>query len=325
LAYQPIIMQAILVLIAGSACPLLWLWSKNISDKVDLEHSSSNTASKYWIVVTIALISFTGFFTVFPSKTHFLGDGYYLLTSLTDSVGYLKSWDIGASLLNDLVFNALGEQSEENVLMTFRIISIGSGVLMILLAALVSFSLFKRFMNRCLFFIGIISSGYALHFFGYVENYALFVVMIMAFTLLGLLAALGKISRWLAIIPAVFACGLHIFGVSLLPALLFILLFDKKPILQISNMNRKNKRILIITASIIAISIYFFLFYKYYFFRFAFLPLVPDRFTVDNDFLLSPKHLGDFINLLVLLVPGLGIFVMEIFAGNRKELWRGTD
>ena len=304
---------------------LLWLWSKHITNKVDIETSTLDTAGKYWIMATITLVSFTVLYSTFSSTTHFLGDGYYLLTRLAEGVGSIKSWDIGASLLNDVVYSTLGEQSEENALLTFRIISIGSGLLMLIILALFSYKLFERFMDRSLFFVGMVCGGYTMHFFGYVENYALFVVMIMAFTLLGLLAALGKTSRWLVIIPALFACGLHIFGMTLLPPLLYILLYDKKPLVLLSNMSKRSKAILMITIGIISLSTYFFLFYKYYFFRFAFLPFVPDRFTVDNDYLLSPKHLCDFVNLLVMLVPGIGIFIMEVLTNQRKRLWNGPD
>lgn len=324
-AYQTTIIQAMLVLIASSAGPLLWLWSKHITHEANIEISTTGFAGKYWTLVTITLISFASLYHSFPSTTHFLGDGYYLLTRLAQEVGSLKSWDIGASLVNDVIMNALGARSEENALLTFRIIAVGSGLLMLIMVALVSYKLFWRFMDRSLFFIGIVSGGYTLQFFGYVENYALFVFMVMAFTLLGLLAALGKTPRWLAIVPALLACGLHIFGLTLLPALLYILLFDRKPFVRIGLMRRRNKAILLSAIGIILIGTYFFLFYNYYFFRFAFLPLVPDRFTVDEDYLLSPKHVSDFINLLILLVPGISIFVMEMLVRQRKRLWNGPD
>ncbi|MEA2030456.1 MAG: tetratricopeptide repeat protein [candidate division Zixibacteria bacterium] len=324
-AYQSTIIQILLVLIAGCAVPLLWLWSKHIKNKAHIEISTSGTSGKYWTVVTVTLISLASFYYVFPSTTHFLGDGYYLLTRLEQEVGSLKSWDIGASLVNDIIFNALGGQSEENALLTFRIISVSSGLLMLIIVALISYKLFERFMDRILFFVGIASGGYTLHFFGYVENYALLVLMFITFTLLGLLATLRKTSRWLTVIPALLACVLHIFGLILLPALLYILLFDREPLVRISLMSRRKRLYLIIVFGIIALSTYFFLFYNYYFFRFAFLPFVPDRFTVDDNYLLSPKHIVDFINLLILLVPGVGIFLAEVIARHRKRLWNRPD
>jgi len=323
-AYQPIILQAVLILIAVGAGPLLLLWSKHIK-KADNSSPPAEASGKYWIFVTVTVLGFTGLYLAFPSTTHFLGDGYYLLTRLAHEVGSLKSWDIGASLINDATINALGERSEENVLLAFRIIAVGSGFLMLIMVASVSRRLFESFMDRSLFFLGIASSGYTLHFFGYVENYALFVVAICAFTLLGLTAALGKTPRWLAIIPVLVACGLHIFGLTLLPALLYILLYDKRPFAQAAQMSRTSKAVVMISIGIMALGIYFFLFYNYYFFRFAFLPLIPDRFTVDDDFLLSPKHLADFLNLLVMLVPGIGIFLTEVLSRRKKRLWNGPD
>ncbi|MFH2048530.1 MAG: hypothetical protein ABIJ12_03700, partial [bacterium] len=158
-AYQPTVIQAILVIIAISASPLLWIWSKRINDKTALDTTSLSPTLKYWIMTIISSIGFTGFFIGFPSTTHFLGDGYYLLTSLTDEISFLKSWDIGATILNDAVFSTLGAPSEENVLLTFRIISIGSGFLMLILLALLSYKLFERFMERSLFFYGMICGG----------------------------------------------------------------------------------------------------------------------------------------------------------------------
>lgn len=325
-AYQPTALQAMLVLCAASAGPFLWWGSQRMASKAKVEGLTSDSSRQYWGLVAILSITLAGLYFLFSSTTHFLGDGYSVLTRLAEGVGSHKSWDIGASMVNDVVFDALGAESEENALLTFRLIAVGSGLLMLVLVAIVSSQLFDSLMERGLFFLGMASSGYVLHFFGYVENYALFIVMIIAFTLFGLLATLGKMPRWLAIIPALLACGLHIFGVALLPALLYVLLFDRKPLVQIDRMTRRNKTVLIGAIAAIAVGAYFFLFYNYYFFRFAFLPLVPDRFTVDDDYLLSIKHLTDVINLLVMLVPGVGLLIVEILADRHgRRLGNGPD
>ncbi|MCK4574400.1 MAG: tetratricopeptide repeat protein [candidate division Zixibacteria bacterium] len=320
-AYQPTVAQAALILIAIAAGPILWWWSRRTEYSQKHEPPESGALSSYWLAATLTLVVSAALYILFPSRTHFLGDGYQLLSHMADQGGNIKSWDIGASFVNNTVFGLLGSPSREAALTAYRIVAVGSGLITLIVIAVASARLFENRLSRFLFLLGVVTGGYALQFFGYVENYALFTAAVISFALLGLLAALGKLSRWWAVLPVVAACLLHIFGLTLLPALVYLLLFDRQPLVGLSQLSKSRKRLLFAIVAAGAVGLYLYLFYNYYFFRFAFLPVVPDRFTVDNDYLLSPKHIGDVLNLVLLLVPGLLIFLARLLSDRKRELF----
>lgn len=319
-AYQPDIVQILLVTVALGTPPLLWALGSRL-DRQDGILNSKGTGGGYWIAAFLVFAVLAVSYYVFPSTTHFLGDGYELISRIATAAPAIKPWDIGASKVADLVSGAVGTTSQENARLTFRIIASASGVLFLAVVFFAAGRLFEHRWERLLFVFGLSSGGYALQFFGYVENYALLWVMVTAFTLFGLLAAHGNMPRWPVIIPAVLACALHIFGVVLLPSLIYLLLHDRAPFVRLASLNRKNKVLLTGALAVIAVALYFFLFYNYYFFRFAFLPLWPDQFTVDGDFLLSLKHAADLVNLHVLLVPGIALLAVELLSTRRQQRW----
>jgi Tfp pilus assembly protein PilF len=247
------------------------------------------------------------------------------LARLADQVKSAKTWDVGISFIQDGMFNLIEGEPYERALSTLRFISYCAGFILLLAAAFAARVIFETNPKRLLFFGGVASGGYALQFFGYVENYALLISFMTMFVLMGVAAAKEKISHFWAVIPFLLAVFLHGFGLVLLPALVFLLLRSTKAMQILEEMSGKKRLYLGLGVLALGVIVYAVLYYNVRFFTFAFLPLLPDQFTVDSNFLLSPKHFIDMVNLLLMLFPGFLILTVVMLVGRGRMSIRGHD
>lgn len=270
------------------------------------------------ILILFSIVLAVAFF-LFPARTHFGGDGYQLLSRLADQVGSPKSWDIGVTIVNNAVFSALSGTNEARALSAYRLISGICGSVLILFTVLVSFRLYDSNRARLLLILGLLTGGYMLQFFGYVENYAGLMGAIALFCLIGVGATRKRINRFWSIISFAVALFFHGFAIVLLPGLLYLLFHDSSSYKKIMPHTNKSRWLLAVVVLIIGLGLHQYLYHSTLFFKFAFLPLLPDRFTVDNDFLLSLKHIADTLNLIFLQFPGFLILLVVLFSWRKKK------
>ncbi len=259
-------------------------------------------------------------FYVLRAKTHFLGDGYLVLSNLASAAPYVKPTEWGGTALNILLKGLIGGNPEQAALLSFQGTSIGAGVLFILVAAAFTRALFERTIHRILFLLGICTGGYMLLFFGYVEYYSLFILSVMVYTLTGLLVIKGKLNRWVTIAPLFLAVFFHVMGVSLIPSVIYLLASRTRIGEFMSRQNRAVKIAAGIGLAAISVVIFGYFYSNGYTFRLALVPLIQDRFTVESYTLFSPAHLVDFLNLLLLLLPGLLLFIAVFLLAQGKGL-----
>jgi hypothetical protein len=319
-AYFPTIWQFLPILLALAAGPVVWYFSTRLHRRKDRGEKESRPAGFLCLAIPFVLLSAL-LFVLFPSRTHFLGDGYQLLSRLADGLGSVKSWDVGATLVNDAVFALTTGDNPLRALTTYRIISVAAGILTFGVILMGAMALFKDTIRRSLFFFGLATGGFALMFFGYVENYALLIALLTLYAIVGLLSVKGRISAWWALPVMAAASFIHIFGLTLLPSLVYLLFRQHRPAQWLTGLPAKTKLIVGLAVLFLALALYHHLNSSYRFFTFAFLPIVPDRFTVEGDYLLSVKHVIDTLNLLILLVPGLFLLVAGILVTSGKKFF----
>ena len=154
------------------------------------------------------------------TRSHFLGDGYLLLDLVAGGEASRPSGAFGFLLVRALA--SPGGASPASALAAYRAVS--------LLAAAVGCLLALRLLPTTgwaaparLAFLGLqAASAAALLMCGYVENYALSLAFLSAFTLAGLGAAGGRLSlRWPAVLLALAAAS-HLVALLALPALLVL-------------------------------------------------------------------------------------------------------
>ncbi len=252
------------------------------------------------IIVVISACSFV----LLRNETHFLGDGYQLLARLADHAPTVKSWEAVVSSINRALFSAFGGNTRDEALLAFQIVSYVAGLISLLGTVVASRFLFNDSVGRILFALGMISGGYTLLFFGYVENYPLFVTLALLALLTGLLGSKGRISRWWVVPPTIAATLFHIFGIALIPGVLYLVMYDSPAGRKLQALSAKIKVVTALTVCAILVAIYSYLWSTDYFFRFSVLPFATDQFTVEGETLLAPKRIADLINFILLLLPG---------------------
>ena len=324
-AYLPFMTKFGLLLVGIAVIPIVTYWERRSQNGSSPSRGTAQRSIGYLGKAGLTIILFGFSFVLFRGTTHFLGDGYQLLTRLADRVPPVKAWDVGATLIHFSLFSLLSGEPHARALLTYQIVSIASGVGLLVTIAFLSRTLFNDNLQRYLFFLGLASGGYMLMFFGYVENYALLILAITVYTLMGLIALKGKASRWWMAPPLLLAIFLHVFSVHLIPSLLYLMLRNAPIGKWIKGLSAKMKLLIGAAVALVGVSIYYYLYTNYYFFTFALLPIVPNRFTVENDTLFSIKHVTDICNLLMLLVPGLPVFLTAAIVSRGKGLFRRAE
>ena len=133
------------------------------------------------MVLIAALAAFVGL----SSALHLLGDGYLFLRELDlDIWKRLDRAPLTFMLIRFL--HNLGAPVWETAENTYRLYSFASGVLYVLLTFAVGGTLGRNPQEKSIVLAFLLTAGYVQLFFGYVENYALFMPGILLYLLLGL-------------------------------------------------------------------------------------------------------------------------------------------
>ena len=162
---------------------------------------------------------------------------------------------------------------------------------------------YSSLFSRLVFVLILATGGYSLLWFGYVENYSLFVFSVGIYCLVGHLAITEKISHYWIIIPLILAIIMHIMGVTLIPSAFYILLTRPGPKQLLSRISKLVKSIVGLIVLVILLIPFIYVYNDSYFFKLALVPIFENRFTVDGYTLFSFAHLLDVLNIIVLLVP----------------------
>jgi len=280
---------------------------------------------RYVLAAAAAGLATVALFYLLRTKAHFLGDGYTALSLLADDSPLIKTREIGESLAHAWVKRLSGAEGEAGALFSFRFISIAAGALLFGAAAWSAARLFDSAARRALFVAGVMTGGYALLFFGYVENYSLFVASTGIYALVGLLVVRGQVARWWLLIPLAASAACHVLGVTLLPSAVYLLLAPTRAGKRLRTW-RVSQRLtvgglLLLVAGWAVVGVQ----QSHLFFRYSLVPPFEDAFTIGGYTLFSPAHLADLLNLLVLLLPPVGLLVLVIVSAARSRRLAARD
>lgn len=324
-AYFPGYIPFVLFVIGVVAPIVMQLVLRRSKSDVVNDRASADRSGKYFIIVSCLTVLYGFAFYLLRARTHFLGDGYQILSVLTSDNPFVKPTERGEALVHLWVKSLVGDTGGASTLLSYRIVSISAGVLFLIVIAWVSKRLFDRTIDRVLFWLGLASSGYMLLFFGYVENYSLFVLSVAVYSLLGLLVVKDKINRWLILPVVALPIFFHVLGVTLIPSVVYLLVANSRVGDFLSKLSRKTKLVMGAITVVILVSLFHYFYSTHYFFRFALVPLIENRFTVEGYTLLSPKHLLDYLNLLILLLPGLPLVVAVLLLLPLKKIFKQRE
>ena len=319
-AFTPWVLLALGLILAGYL-----YYSGRLTDTIPAQTDDSPAlpARRYTIVSLVIVLLFGLTFVLLHTRTHFLGDGYNILTQLETDNPLVKITSIGEGLLHNFTKNALSGVSD-SALLSFQIISITAGIGFVIVVLLAAGALFKRLTDRIIFALGLLSGGYGLLFFGYVEYYSVFVLSVGIFTLVGLLIARGKLNRWWILPCLALSVFLHVFGIALLPAVVYLLVSDTPSGRKLAGLPAMAKWAITLVVALAGITLFLYLYNASYAFRLAFVPLLQNRFTVDGYTLASWQHIRDLLNLWILLIPAAPVlFILAVFLP--RTAFKGRD
>jgi hypothetical protein len=277
-----------------------------------LDRDDISVKTYRWLVGGFAA-TMIALFYLLRARTHFLGDGYTLLSLLSAPDHLIKPHEYGGTILQYGLYVLLGSHDKAGALVPYQIVSIGSGLLFLMIAVSAAAKLIPNRLNRLLLILVMSTGGYMLMFFGYVENYSLFVVSIALYGLAGLLIIDRKINRWWIVPVVLFAVTQHIFGVVLIPPTIGLLLWDTRIGHWFTAFSRSLKIVVGAVVGALAAGVFAYFYSTNLFFRLALISFTNSRFTTGGYTLLSIDHLIDFVNLLILVFPGIAVATVVTF------------
>lgn len=301
-AYFPLWVKLLLLGIGVSAPTVI----DRVIDRTLKGRDDITPATYRWLVGGFMVVMLTSFYLL-RARTHFLGDGYTLLHLLGSENPFIKPRNFGGTIVQYWILKWLGGNTEADALVAYQIVSYTAGLLFLSINLWLSHKLFTHLLSRFLFLAVTSTAGFVLLFFGYVENYSLFVVAVYLHAALTLLIVQRKISRWWILPTQAAAIFFHIFGVVLLPATAIILLVHSPIWRYLSSLRLAARSALAAMILLAAAGGLFYWIRENLFVRLALLPLVTDKFTVAKYTLFSFPHLVDILNLIALLFPGIAV------------------
>ncbi len=305
------VVQLMLGIVIVAACTFSALALVSWSVKADVV--AEKQAHYWWGIVCAAAVLFAVVAWVFRSQSHFLGDGYALLTNIAQQHPIIKTRNYGGTMLPVGIMSLLGEKTPAHALLAYQLSSVFSGVLYIGCAGWMLARIYSRLSDRIVALLILLTAGNALLFFGYVENYALWHVAVL-FAIGSLWLALEKKLHWVVSIVAIaIALVMHALSVFLLAVALVAWLFLR----QKKKGEVPNRPIVFLTAigCIIAGIVFIQLIDK--FARFSFLPVFSNEVTTDGYSLFALRHLADLGNLVLMLAQSL--FLLLVLPQSRDQ------
>lgn len=304
-AYFPLYTKLGLVIVAGLLGAIAYRLSQpGAHGQLSVDHR------RYIIAAGLLGLLSLGAYVVWRSRYHFLGDGYMVLKMAAEGVRYGEGRAFGAPLIGLSLRNLLPGEPLLAALRSFQIVAVLSGIIAMVAVRVSAIRLFADERERFWFFAALLTCGFALLYFGYVEYYALFVTNVLVFALTGLLIARNTISRYWILLPLATAVFLHIMGVTLVPAAVYLLLSKTGVAKRLQKSPAMVKTAIAVVTVGLAFAALAYSYYTSYYFRFAIYQPWPDRFTPLDRTVFAPQHLADLLNLIVLLVPGVLVLIV---------------
>ncbi|SYZ74311.1 membrane hypothetical protein [Candidatus Zixiibacteriota bacterium] len=286
-------------------------WLLSFGEKIAKEisaflFSSPNRIRNRILVLAVAAILFISL----RMPTHFLGDGYALLSNLASPSGTFVKWtEKGIVFVQIGLMSVLGAPGESTALWTFRIISFLSGLASLWFFLMIADILGETGIKKLLIVSVITFSGSLLLFFGYVENYPLLWPALAGFTYFGVKHIKSGSGLSLAALFLILGIIVHLEMAIFMPALIFMIFVRGRGY----KIYRALRPFWWMTFAAVTALLIFLFQYKIrtdLFFENIFLPIFGGKPIAPSYSIFSPSHLADMVNLFLLLSPVLPVLII---------------
>ena len=310
--------------------------------------------NRYAVYGAISLCA-AALFWIFRTRTHFLGDGYLLITALSRNTPRFRNEPLSLWLIDLLhrMVGYLGGSAE----VTYTVVSCFSGFLFVFFALLIAEVLGRRTSERVLVFLVLVTLGTVQLFCGYVEHYALFEAGVMGYLFLSVRLLRSetafpsrrsgsgkrrapsartasrrkeglKYGRHLSVLALVLGLifSLHFFGIALYPSFLLLAIWTVR-----RASSRGTLRVVSVALLPFAIALLILtaigLDFQAYLARFGqgshLLSLFEEPDFMRGYRMLSLGHLSDLVNAQLLVSPfGLLLCGVFLWGHGRRIVWK---
>jgi tetratricopeptide (TPR) repeat protein len=268
--------------------------------------SIANAIFDHGVVPKLVLALAAGtLFYLFRMQTHFLGDGYTILSLYGRDAAPEARWtEVGSMWLVRWVQPLSGEPTRQTTLTTIQLLSIMAGMVVIYNCIGLVSRLCLNNRARLLGLITCVTSGMMLLYFGYVEYYPL--LWASGTTFFNLALRYFNDRQW--ILAPLFAVSLavvfHLQAVYLIAGVAYLLMYKLTVVDRRFAWHTGYWLVVTLLAAAGAVTIVWLALTRIDF-EVIFLPPFVGRPPATEYAALSPKHMLDILNLTLVLLPGL--------------------
>lgn len=265
---------------------------------------------------------FMFFFWLLRSRTHFLGDGYAVISHL-ESEQYLRTGFEPLEIFSHLyIYKFLKLFFSPTAEFVYAGLSVLAGGVFVFVLFFLTKALSEDKLDRLLIFSMFIFSGATELFLGYAENYTLLYVSIFAYLYFSLRYLQGKAKLFLPVFFSLLSIGFHLSSVSLLPSLAFLFILKNKEEGGIFGIKKAVPLIFILT-SVAGILIYYVWSINPVLLE-IFVPVFKGQPYAASYTLFSFPHLLDILNQHLLL-SSAGIILLLVMILTYKGIIEFKD
>ncbi len=237
--------------------------------------------------------------------TYFLGDGYNWISNFSHPEFYVaKLTEPLSTRLVRLIQHVSGAYDSESAILSFQILSIGSGVVATFFVLKLLGEVTSRANVRLLGLVLWFGSGGMLLFLGYPEFYSPLWAAGIAFLYYSVSFLKKSASLWPALLLFALAISMHLQAAYLTPAVLYLMyIYGVRQ--KVLGDSRRFKRTAKMAVAVIAVSalLSFVVFYDSI--SAYFLPLWVGRSSSPDYAMFSLSHIRDVLNLGLIVFPGV--------------------
>jgi Flp pilus assembly protein TadD len=276
-----------------------------------------------WPRLTLAAAAMVLFY-LFRMQTHFLGDGYTILAIYSREAAPVPRWtEVGSMWLVGWVQSLVGGHSRHSTLVTFQILSIVSGGIVVYNCVDIVSKLCNGARMRLVGLVTLLFSGTILLYFGYVEYYFLLWAAGTTFFNLALRYFRDGKRFYTSLAAVALAIFLHLQALYLIGGVAYLAVYK---LVDVERRFIWRPLYWLPTAlvSTAGAAVIIWLYLTRIKFEIIFLPVFVGRPPALDYAALSPKHLLDIVNLTLLLLPGLGALLVTGVARAEESSLRAT-
>lgn len=261
-----------------------------------------------WVVSGLGMLAAGVLMWGYRSRTTFLGDGAFLVGNLTNFVPFQASNPVDYHL-HFLLYRGLLAPAERSPVLAYSILSVMAGQVFMVAAWYTARMMADTPGRRLFALLGLVSAGYVLVFFGYVESYALLYACYLFLVLAAVAFLRGRSPLWPVFAVYGLACMLHQTALLMLPGMVYLAVRDYR------GSNVRVRRVLRDCAALaVPVGVMLLLLLAGGFTIGEYLAMLRTRSSEYGGLLLplwrpggysllSPRHLLDYANALLMASP----------------------